>query len=252
MPIQTTMTRQEVTKIFRDVPRYIDGSLRHDKYSIRRVFWSTLGHEIFSRLYDSYRIRSEGGTDDLGNVFKPLARSTIANRKIGRGNLGSLKFTKKQSGTSFKDRQRGLLTPTENRKWKAIYFNVFNELLVTMDWNEAKATAAKIAWGVLKKNGARTKIQDLGDRNVLIMRDTDTLYESFHPGDKGARTYRPTENQIFEVDGTTATIGTSVEYASFHNETRPTIPDNIQPWVNESIDLAFNGVMDHIKNEVLQ
>jgi hypothetical protein len=236
--------------MYRDIPRYIDGTLRNDKHSVRRVFWSTLGNELFGRIHDSYRIRSEGGTDDLGNSFKPLSPSTIASRPIGRGNLGGLGLTKKQTGTSFKDRKRGLLTPAENAKWKAIFSKVLTKLLLTQSEDTAKMVAAKIAWATLKNQGARTKKEEFSDRDVLIMRVTDTIYNSLAPGKAGARTYRPPANQVFEIEGTTVTMGTDVPYAHFHNNTRPVIPDNIQPWIDESIDIAANAVMEHMQTEV--
>ena len=78
--IVTRRNKRFVTGIFKNVNLYISGNAS-DRYGIGRVFWSTFTHSLFTSIYESYKVRSEGGTDDLGNVFKPLAKSTVASRK---------------------------------------------------------------------------------------------------------------------------------------------------------------------------
>ena len=206
---------------------------------------------MFSRIHRSYTIRSEGGQDDLGNSFPPLKKTTIARRPIGKGNLGEFGLTSRQSGTALRNRERGLLSPEENVLWKSVYSSTLSQLIIRMPEKQAKQRAAATAWIELKASGAKTKLDTLGNRNVLIMRVTDTIYNSLAPNHSGSRTYRPRRNQIFKQVGSRLEIGTSVPHAKYHNSTRPVIPDNIQPWVDEATETAFDAVNEHIIRRVL-
>ena len=228
---------------------YISGE-RFDRYGVGRVFWSTLAAEFYSRLYASYKVRSEGGSDDLGNSIAPLAKTTIAMRPIARGSLGSLGLTK-QSGTALQDRQRGLLSPSENREWRQIYSRVLTSLIPRVGVDRAKQIAAAVAWKKLKEKGALTKKDLLGRRDVLIMRVTDAIFNSLKPANSGSRGYRARRNQIYEQTGKQLVLGTEVEYAKFHNNTRPVIPENADQWANEATSIAFNKVAQHVAENII-
>ena len=195
-------------------------------------------------------MRSEGGTDDLGNSFAPLTKTTIAMRPIARGSLGSLGLTK-QSGTALKDRQRGLLSPSENKEWRQIYSRVLTSMIPRVGVDRAKQIAAAVAWKKLKEKGALTKKDLLGRRDVLIMRVTDAIFNSLEPANSGSRGYRARRNQIYEQTGKQLVLGTEVEYAKFHNNTRPVIPENADQWANEATSIAFNKVAQHVAENII-
>ena len=249
MAKQTNKSVKQIRTIINNIPRYISGE-RFDRYGVGRIFWSTVASEFYTKLYESYKIRSEGGTDELGNSFPPLKKETIARRPIGRGNLSSLGLTAR-SGTRLQDRERGLLSPRENDEWKSIYSKVLSQLVLSMDLTKAKQIAAATAWKRLKLQGAKTKKELLGNRDVLIMRVTNSIYNSLRPANSGTRGYRPRRDQIYEQVGKTLKLGTMVRHARFHNKSRPVIPDNAGQWADEAVSIGFSKVANHIAENVI-
>jgi len=248
--LRTKRPEYFIKRVFASIGGYITGELK-DIHGIGRVFWTSLTVELFTLIHKSYKARSEGGADDLGNTFKPLARSTIAQRPIGTKQLSQFGLTKKQSGTSFKDRKRGLLSPEEDAEWRRKYSSVLSQLMLKINYSQAQVIAAKIAWAHVKKMGARTRLDVLGDRNVLIMRITDRIFDSLEPSINSNRGYRPKKNQLYKQTGNKLEIGTLVEYAKYHNKSRPVIPDNYEPWVRIATEKAMSEVINHIKDRVL-
>ena len=253
MPTVRTTTRAfTVQAVFQNIPEYISGR-KSDTHRIGRIFWGTLTRFLFQKIYMAYAVKSEGGTDELGNRWPPLKRSTIASRPIHGKKLRQYKLTKKQSsGIALKERTRGLLTPAENRLWKLHFFKVFARLRVSLGDAQAKKIAAGYAWNRVKQAGARTKQDVLGARKELIMRVTDRIYDSLRPSGAGGFGYRPVKDQIYNQVGTQLEIGTMVEYASFHEATRPVIPLNMDQWIEQGISAAMEAVMNHIAREVLK
>lgn len=246
---RTAKSKKQIRTIINNIPLYISGE-RFDRFGIGRVFWSTLANEFYGKAYQSFKVRSEGGSDGLGNSFPPLAKSTIASRPIQRGSLGGLGLTKR-SGTALGDRKRGLLSPREDDEWKRLYSTSMRKLALILPYKTAQQISAAIAWKKLKEKGAKTKKEVLGSRNVLIMRVTDSIFNSLKPSKSGSQGYRPRKNQIYEQVGKTLVLGTEVSYAKFHNSTRPVIPNNAQQWADEATSSAFSAVANHIANNVI-
>lgn len=248
MKIQTRKSEKFVRTLFENLPHYIKGT-KPDRYKIGSIFWSRFAFELFTRISEAYEIKALGGADELGNSWPPLKRESIARRPLKKGDLTKAGLTKRASGTSIKDRQRGLLTPEQNKIWKQTFSGVLKKLILTHDVDTAKAIAAASAWAKVKKMGARTKLEALGGRNVPIMRLSDKIYNSLTPSSLGVKGfYRPRKDQLFEVSTDKISIGTKVDYARFHNETRPVIPENISPWITESFAIAQKAVAEHIEN----
>ena len=159
--VTTNRSKHFVKRVFSSIGKYIDGS-KPDTHNVGRIFWRVLTRYLFEKIHESFVIRSLGGTDELGNSFKPLKKVTIAKRPITKGNLSGLGLTKKQTGTSFKDRTRGLLTPEEDSIWRETFARVMNGLSKQVSKAQAKKIAAKAAWGRVKKLGAKTRIDTSG------------------------------------------------------------------------------------------
>ena len=117
--------------------------------------------------------------------------------------------------------------------------------------DQAKKIAAATAWKKLKEKGALTKKELLGGRDVLIMRVTDAIFNSLEPANSGSRGYRARRNQIYKQVGKQLVLGTEVEYAKFHNKTRPVIPENANEWASEATSLAFNAVANHVAENII-
>lgn len=73
-----------------------------------------------------------------------------------------------------------------------------------------KASAAKRAWAILKREGATTLLAKYGGRSVEILRDTGLLLNSLSPGVASA-------DQIFRLAPGTVIIGTNRKGALFHH-----------------------------------
>lgn len=250
MNVTTKRSKKFVKAVFKNIPLFISGK-KIDRHGIGRVFWATFIHEMFDKIHDAYAIKALGGTDSLGNSWPPLARETIAQRPV-TGQLRRLGLTAKRTGTAFKNRERGLLSPQENILWKVIFSKTLRNLQKTMKGPEAKSYAARIAWTQLKKLGAMTKLDKLGSRNVKIMRLTDKLFDSLEPSQINRNGYRTRRNQLVVKSKGSVRLGTKVKYAKFHNKTRPVIPEDINKWVEEATKFALNEVNQHILRSVIQ
>lgn len=249
MATRSTKNGRFVRGVFNNIGGYIDGS-KPDRHGIGNIFWTHLTHYLYKKIHEAYIIKSQGGTDELGNSWKPIKKETVAKRPIGRGELGGLGLDRSSSGLAYKNRTRGLLSPEEDSEWRKIYSATIHRLQSKgVSLAEAKQIAAKNAWAKLKAQGAKTKLEVLGSRDALIMRVTDTILKSLEPSSISSRGYRPKKNQIYEKAGSKLTIGTLVPYAKFHNN-RPIIPDNIDPWVQQGISIALEAAMNRAKQVV--
>ena len=246
----TTRSVRQIKTIINNIGRYIAGEI-HDRYGIGRLFWSTIAAEFYTKIYESYRIRSEGGADELGNTWPKLSTSTIVQREIKKGNLRSLGLTRRQSGTAFNDRTRGLLSPREDAEWRKVYSKNLRKLLFIVDEKTAKAIAAAKAWKELKARGAKTRKEVTESSDHLIMRVTDTIFQSLKPASSGTRGYRARKNQLYERVGNVLKLGTTVAYAKFHNKSRPVIPENVTIWVEDIVSSAFSRVAVHVADNVI-
>jgi hypothetical protein len=122
------------------------------------------------------------------------------------------------------------------KEWRKLFAGFASRFMLSgASESEAKSHAAAVAWNIMKKRGAKTKLQVFGDRKVQILRDTGRLLNSLSPGllsGKGpAVSYsKPSgeggNEQIFETEPGLVIVGTNVEYAETHQKTRPFLPDD--------------------------
>lgn len=193
-----------------------------------------MGVTLLSKIQQNFVVLSRGGTSEAGYRWKPLERKTIAARRISNAGKKALGITGK--------RERGLLTPTQNTRWKRLYSqNLTRFILRGMAEGAAKSLAAAIAWNTLKAEGAQTKLQVYGSRTVDIGRDTGILFRSLTPGieDKPSNA----DQQIFQVVNGFITVGTNVPYASAFHKHRPLWPDKMpNSWMDAINAAASRGV----------
>jgi|LakMenE01Jun11ns_1017448.scaffolds.fasta_scaffold9487815_2 hypothetical protein len=85
----------------------------------------------------------------------------------------------------------------------------------------------------------------------LIMRETDRLMNSLMPANlRAGYSYSPKKDQLFEFKNGKATIGTEVEYAKFHNETRPVIPENVDLWYKQAVEEGWKAAKERVKKRI--
>lgn len=84
----------------------------------------------------------------------------------------------------------------------------------------------------------------------LILRVSDKLLRTLEPGDFDGIKYKPRRNQHFHHAYGKLTIGSKLDYSSFAHEKRPLWPAYMDPWIEESMQLAMAAVAKRLK-EVL-
>lgn len=124
-----------------------------------QAFITAFLHQLFTDIHRGYMRRSKGGPDDLGFKWKPLSRKTIAARPITGADRKQYSIPSNVT--------RGLLTPEQDKRWRGIFASQLKKLEAG-GAPDARARAARIAWGILKSEGARTRIDALGNRKVAI------------------------------------------------------------------------------------
>jgi hypothetical protein len=219
--IRSPLPRDELKRLIRSLPRALAGKGgRADQ--LGRVFHAAFTQAMFDQLYRAFGVKSRGGTDDLGYRWPPLARSTISQRPLGTGDVSRFGVGHK-SGAALDTRTRGLLTPDQDRKWRAIYASTLAKLSA-MGEAKAASKAAELAWAILKSEGALTRLQVLGGRTVPILDSSGRLKASLAPGGRHRGRYYPPKEQIAEFQSGRLILGTTVPYASYVNKRRPIIP----------------------------
>lgn len=206
-------TSAEVRAILREIPAIVAGHAP-DPYGVARAVQLRVGVAALSQIQQDFLTKCRGGTGSDGVTWPPLKRSTIAARRVGRGELKSL-------GVGGK-RVRGLLTPAENKLWKQIYGTRLARLRLHMGEAEARAKAASIAWAELKRRGAKTKLEVLGSRKVDMGRDTGRMFRAFTPGVEDRPSGEP--DQIFETVQGAVIVGNKVPYFPAFHARRPCWP----------------------------
>lgn len=158
------------------------------------------GLAALGRIKQAFVVKARGGTDEAGERWAPLSPKTIAyskTRQHGRG--GRTKAEKARDAfpsQALNNRQRD--------RWWALY----RQGLAIFKGD--KGSAAKRAWGILKREGATTLLQKYGGRQVEILRDTGPLLNSLSPG-------VATAEQVFKVGPGSVIVGTRRKGAAAHH-----------------------------------
>ncbi len=240
------ITRFAFLEEIRKLPRYLSGK-EPDRNLYGRAFKNTFAHTLFTKIHKAFEAKSAGGRDELGDQWRKLKRETIAQRPLQPGG-------QKKLGTQYLGRSgRGLLTASQNRKWGAIFRSVFLKLVMTLGEGAAKAQAAKVAWSVLKREGAKTKLQAYGSRQVPIGKVSGRLEASLKPGTLSGSNYTPPLGQILTFNAGSFTMGSEVPYAAaFHKRRRlwPTIRAMKQAgWLQEATRKAVLAVAEKVEHD---
>jgi hypothetical protein len=194
-----------------------------------------MGQALLSKIKDNFLVLSRGGTSEGGYKWKPLKPQTIAQRRVTGAE-------KKSLGISGR-RVRGLLTLEQDRRWRGIFASTLAKLrAMGIPEGMAMATAARIAWGILKSQGAETRLSVFGHRQVDIGRDSGLLLRSLTPGTEDR--LRPANgDQILEAPPGAVIVGSKVPYAAKFHATRPLWPEELpDSWWKAILDAMTRGI----------
>lgn len=209
-------SRAQLRQVLGSLPSILAGRVA-DPLRIARGLQLRVGVALLSRVQQAFVVKSRGGTGDDGIKWKPMKPASIAQRRTTAAE-------RRQLGIGGRNRTRGLLTPTQDRRWRKIFGSRKAALIARYGMSEAAASAraAQIAWAVLKAEGAQTKLAVLGGRQVDICRDTGRYFRSLSPGvddqPSGA------DGQVFDVPPGRVIVGTNVAYAGRQAKLRPLWP----------------------------
>ena len=215
-----------------------------------------VANSLLSEIEQAFIQKSRGEVGSDGIKWPPLKRETIAQRRIGPGDLAAIGI--KGAGQP-KSRVRGLLTKEQDKEWRRIFAQTLGWLMAKfgMGEAEAKGRAAQAAWAKLKAMGAKTKLEVLGGRQVDILRDTGKLLASFSPGltPEEARQAAITglwpdkpsgaEGQVLRTAPGRITVGTKEK--PWHHKRRPFWPDYLpEPWARTMEKAAARGIQEAV------
>jgi hypothetical protein len=209
-------TRPELREALHALPAVLAGT-HPDPTGLARAVQLRVGVACLSQVQQDFLTKSRGGTGRDGIAWPPLDRRTVAyGRRATRGELKAL-------GVSGK-RSRGFLTPAQDRRWRQVYGSRLARLRLELPEAAARARAAQIAWAVVKREGARTKLDVLGGRTVDIGRDTGRMLRSLSPGVDDRPSGDP--GQVFETPPGRVIVGSNVEYFPRFHRRRPVWPSD--------------------------
>lgn len=193
-------TPEEAQRYLSTLPAILAGRVP-DPMGVARAVQLRCGVALLSEIQRAFLTKSRGGTGSDNIKWVPLSPRTIAARRSTpeeRRTLGIRGVGRRPS-----------LTAEQDRRWRQIYGRTLRRALLDLPLAEAKKRAAAIAWATLKEEGAQTKLQLLGSRQVDVLRDTGILFRSFSPGVDD----RPSgaEGQVFETPPGRVIVGTNVK-----------------------------------------
>lgn len=248
-------------------------SAQHDR-AARSVF-NAIGFVALSDIQGDFVVKSRGGVGEDGVKWPPLSPEYLAyQRRFGPGEKAALKraaglgkgHSKGVGGNRIVGHRwegdtlvpvyggnSGLLNRAQQETWYKVYAKTLAWAAQRFDMGQAKSIAAGHAWNVVKSQGAKTMLEVYGQRQVDILRDTDVLYNSLSPGYFDGEEYtKPTteggDQQIFRPIADGIVIGTSVPYASAHQDgkgvpKRPFLPERVpDSWLNRWANVGIQAI----------
>ena len=79
--IKTKLSASQVKGILKDIPKILAGN-KWDRWGIRDIFFGTLAHELYKKIGHAFEVKATGASDDLNQSWQPLAKSTLAKRRL--------------------------------------------------------------------------------------------------------------------------------------------------------------------------
>lgn len=236
--IITTKTPRVVNDLIDSLGEVLSGD-KPDLHGVKEAFWSAFAHSLATSVHKAFLIKSAHGTDELGQKWPDLDPKTKAySRPEARKGL-PLPGPK----------SRPTLTTEQDKEWRRIYATRLAWLRTQGTEAEAKTHAAAIAWNYVKKElGATTILAFAKDQILLLLQRSGSLEKSLRPGSFSGEKYNPPDGQIFKIEKSGLTWGSSIEYASRVDKKRPLWPKNIDPWITRAINSGIEAVVIRIKN----
>jgi hypothetical protein len=220
--VVTEDRRPEIERTIRALPAMLAGRVP-DEHGIAAGFRARLAWTFFSLVAPAFNAKGRGETDDAGESWHPLSPAYLAYQRPVTGRKPP------HAGGLAPGGKDGYLTPELLRLWRRTYADRLAWFIMRMPDKDAASRAAAIAWIVVKKAGAKTKIGTFGERKAgvdyQILVDTGLLRRSILPGElvneqQVDSQYRPPEAQECNDQGHRLIVGTTVPYAKYHHHAK--------------------------------
>lgn len=251
----------QLMQVLRSLPGILTGRVP-DPYGIGEGFRARIGHAALGLILENFERLGRGEPGADGTKWPPLTKEYLAyQRRFGPNEKRDLMKGASLSGRVHKHgpgETKGLLTQSQLQLWRKTFADRFAWYVMSEPDAAAKAHAAAIAWIVVKKAGAKTKLEVFGNRTVQILVDTGYLRGSLTPGtitEQGPNAiYSPPAifgglEQVFESQQPyQIVVGTNVKYAKHHhgndgNGYRPLWPVSFpDDWWNQILGVSITGL----------
>lgn len=166
-----------------------------------------MGLTALSLIKTAFVTKAAGGTDEAGDSWPALQKSTIAYSRKHPGVPLNVKGSKNRAGFA----PSWMLTEKQRKRW----------------WALCASIGPAGAWIILKSEGAKTLIGEYGDTKVQILRDKGFLLNSLSPGMIPSQDSPPVPppqpsgeggaNQIFDYGPGEVIVGTNRKHAAAHH-----------------------------------
>lgn len=172
--IQLNASRADVRRIMARIPSMLAGRVP-DPTGLVRDIQKRIALVVLSLIKEAFAVKARGGTDACGEKWAPLAESTIARRRLGRGDK-KLLTVKARLAALPPDEQKRIKRDIRDRKALLLAQGV--------DAAAAERIAREGAFSAGRARGGLipTKRGILGARSVEILRDEGLLLASLSPG----------------------------------------------------------------------
>lgn len=236
MIYRTRKSREEVARMVQAMARA--GKVASDEYGFAQTLHRETGHSFLSQVYASFLARSFGEPDELGNVWKPIQKRTLAYRSPSSPNpwRDSLSLPKAS-------RLRPTLTREQDKLWRRIFVSQKNsktakrnielaaaqsELSRRIAVSNNKSRAAAVAWIKLKEAGAKTLIglaEASGYKRINV--NTGELLAAYHPDGHPAQ-------KVISGPGFLVIKVNLEQVKTFYQ--RPLLPPNQSVWLKKAAE----------------
>lgn len=191
--IYTHSSRESVLRALRSIPQKMRaGGVIPD------TTLENCGLILLDHIQEAFAVKSQGGTDEAGETWKPLHPRTIAYRRAKRS----------RAETARAGHPSQALTQAQQDRW----WQVYRQQLARFRGD--KSSAAKAAWTTLRAEGAHTLLDKYGNERVDILRDTNDLMNSLTP-------HSNSDMAVFRVTPAQVEVGTRRPHALSHHKGVP-------------------------------
>jgi hypothetical protein len=211
--------RAKVLAIVRRVPQMAMGKINIGEAA--DALMVRMGLTALMFIKQAFVIKASGGTDEAGESWVPLKKTTVA---YSRRHLGVLWPGSKRAPFA----PSWMLTEKQRKRWWDLYRSfgggspsgsAYHAIGVGGGW------AAARAWAIVKAEGGKTLLGEYGNTKVQILRDTGLLLNSLSPGfiptDQNPPVPPPKpEDQVFSFAHGEVIVGTNRKWAIAHHEVR--------------------------------